>query len=280
MPARIGPGVGNPYSLVGSMSEIAERQSLVKLSTPVAGVTLIELNRPEKRNALNGALLADLAAALDVAETNGSRCVVLAGTETIFSAGADISEMRERGFQAIANAARSASWARIEAFSLPIVAAVRGICFGGGHELVMLADVTIAAEDARFGQPEIKLGIIPGDGATQRLTHLVGKPLAMKMILTGEPIDAAEALRARLVAEVTDIETCLPRALEIAASIARHSAAALRLAKDAVLATYEVSLAQGLRTERRNIALAFTTEDQKEGMAAFFEKRPPRFTGR
>ncbi len=254
--------------------------SLVRASTPQAGVALLELNRPEKRNALSNALLSEFAATLAEAERAGMRCIVLTGSEAFFSAGADISEMRTRGYEAINNPSRNADWAAIESFALPIVAAVRGICFGGGHELAMLSDIVIASDDARFGQPEIKLGIIPGDGATQRLTRLVGKPLAMKMILTGDPIDAAEALRAGLVAEVTPNVRCLPRAIEIAATIASHSDPALRLAKDAVLVAYETTLAEGLRTERRNIALAFTTDDQKEGMAAFFDKRPPSFTGR
>ncbi len=261
------------------MSDRAETTSLVRKSTPSKGVVLIELNRLEKRNALSGALLADLAAALASAEREGARCVVLTGSDTVFSAGADIAEMRARGFEAISDTARMASWTEIETFPLPIIAAVRGICFGGGHELAMLADVVIASDDARFGQPEIKLGIIPGDGATQRLTHAVGKTLAMKMILTGDPIDAAEAHRVGLVTELTTNEACLPRALEIAGTIAARSGSALRLAKDAVLAAYESSLSEGLRTERRNIAYAFTTDDQKEGMAAFFEKRQPQFSG-
>jgi len=255
--------------------------TLIETSRPRAGVALVRLNRPEKRNALNAALLAELAEALCLAEQDeGIGCVVLTGSESVFSAGADISEMREHGFAAIDNAARTLSWSRIEEARLPIVAAVRGTCFGGGHELALLADVVIASEDARFGQPEIKLGILPGDGATQRLTRQVGKSLAMKMILGGEPITAAEALRAGLIAEIVPGDGCVDRALDLAETIARHSPVALRLAKDAVLASYETFLREGLRTERRNIAHAFLTEDQKEGMAAFFEKRPARFRGR
>lgn len=262
------------------MPERAELSALVKKSTPREGVVLIALNRPAKRNALSCALLADLALALAEAEREGARCVVLTGSDSFFSAGADIAEMREGGFAAIANAGRAASWTSIEGFPLPIVAAVCGICFGGGHELAMLADVVIASDDALFGQPEIKLGIIPGDGATQRLTRIAGKSVAMKMILTGDPIDAREAHRVGLVAELTTKAACLPRALEIAGAIAARSGAALRLAKDAVNTAYRTGLDEGLRIERRNIAFAFTTDDQKEGMAAFFEKRQPRFTGR
>jgi len=255
--------------------------TFIEATRPREGVLLLRLNRPEKRNALNAALLAELAEALSCAEQSADiRCVVLTGSDSVFSAGADISEMREHGFAAIDNAGRRHSWASIEQTRLPLVAAIRGTCFGGGHELALLADVVIAADDARFGQPEIKLGILPGDGATQRLTSLVGKYLAMKMILTGDPISAEEAFRAGLVAELVPGERCVDRALDLAETIARHSPVALRLAKDAVLASYETFLQEGLRTERRNIAHAFLTEDQKEGMAAFFEKRPPEFKGR
>lgn len=253
--------------------------NLVKLSWPAARVALVELFRPEKRNALSSLLIQQLAQTLARAEELGATCVVLSGNDSVFSAGADIAEMRESGIGAISNQARMTAWGLIEQFSLPLIAAVRGVCFGGGHELAMLADIVIASSDARFGQPEIKLGIIPGDGATQRLIRLVGKPLAMKMILSGEPIDAQEALRFGLVAEVVEPADCVPRAVDLATKIASWSPVALRLAKDAVLASYETGLVEGLRTERRNIALAFTTHDQKEGMAAFFEKRAPKFVG-
>lgn len=259
----------------------AELFTLVEMSRPRPGVALIRLNRPEKRNALNAAILAELADALAIAEQDPSiGCVVLTGSENMFSAGADISEMRQSGFAAISNAARTLSWTRIEQAAIPMVAAVCGTCFGGGHELALLADIVIASDDAKFGQPEIKLGILPGDGATQRLTRQVGKYLAMKMILTGDPITADEACSAGLVAEIVPAAACVARALDLAETIASRSPVALRLAKDAVLASYETFLHEGLRTERRNIAHAFTTEDQKEGMAAFFEKRPPQFKGR
>ena len=263
------------------MMNLPGKFTLIETSRPRAGVALVRLNRPEKRNALNAAILAELAEALSCAEQEADiGCVVLTGSDSVFSAGADISEMLERGFAAIANADRTRSWRRIEETRLPIVAAVRATCLGGGHELALLADVVIASEDARFGQPEIKLGILPGDGATQRLTRLVGKYLAMKMILSGEPISAQEAFHAGLVAEIVSADGCVDRALDLAEIIASRSPVALRLAKDAVLASFETFLDEGLRTERRNIAHAFLTDDQKEGMAAFFEKRPPRFTGR
>lgn len=262
------------------MNKSPHKSVLVEFSRPHDGVTLIQLNRPEKRNALSGALLVELAEGLARAEEEGAICVVLTGSDTIFSAGADIAEMRQHGFDAISNTSRSEAWARIEAFGLPMIAAVRGPCLGGGHELAMLADIIVASEDATFGQPEIKIGIMPGDGATQRLTRQVGKSLAMKMMLTGESISASEALQVGLVAELTKPEECVPRALALARTIAARSPAALRLTKDAVLASYETFLHEGLRTERRNIAMAFTTADQKEGMAAFFEKRTPHFIGR
>jgi enoyl-CoA hydratase len=254
--------------------------ALVVASQARPGVRLIRLQRPEKRNALSRALLIELAASFAAAaRAPDVACIVLTGSETVFSAGADIQEMREHGFAAITDAARMDAWRAIERFPLPIVAAVNGICFGGGHELAMLADIVIAASDARFGQPEIKLGILPGDGATQRVTRLAGKALAMKLILTGEPISAAEALQGGLVAEVVPPAACLERALALAEIVASRPPIALRLAKDAVLAADESFLQGGLQIERRNIAYAFTTADQQEGMAAFFEKRQPRFSG-
>ncbi len=258
------------------MTEIEDR--LVLREAPHPGVVLLRLNRPEKRNALSNALIAELAGHVREAEaTRGVRCIVLAGSGAVFSAGADIKEMQAHGIAAIQNRRRAEDWAVLETTRLPIVAAVSGLCLGGGHELAMLSDVVIAGASARFGQPEIKLGHIPGDGATQRLRRLVGKYAAMKMILTGEPVDAAEALRLGLVAEVTADGACEARAIEIAALIARHSAKALGFAKDAVRAADELPLSAGLERERRNIALAFTTRDQKEGMTAFFEKRAPQF---
>jgi enoyl-CoA hydratase len=244
-------------------------------------VLLVTLNRPKQLNALSGALLGELGQAMRAAaEDESVRCVVLAGNERVFSAGADIKEMTAAGIAAIDNAARQEAWRRIERFPKPLVAAVAGHCLGGGHELAMLADIVVAGEDARFGQPEINLGILPGGGATQRLTRAVGKSLAMKLILTGEPIDARTALAAGLVAEVVPTARALERAIELAGKIAEKSPVAARLAKGAVLAAFDTPLAQGLEAERQAVRLAFTTADRIEGMAAFVEKRPPRFTGR
>ncbi len=255
----------------------ASSRDLVLCSSPSSGVLLFKLNRPEKRNALNNEMVAQLAERVRSAErTKGCRAIVISGAETFFSAGADVGEMRDQGIQAIQNRTRAADWSVLETTRVPLIAAVSGICFGGGHELAMLCDVTIASPSALFGQPEIKLGHIPGDGATQRLPRRIGKYAAMQMILTGEPLDATSALRLGLVSELAeDAET---RALEVAALMARHSSKALGLAKDAVLAAEELPLSAGLERERRNIALAFTTRDQKEGLNAFFEKRAAEFT--
>jgi enoyl-CoA hydratase len=261
------------------MAEKYGDEQLVKVSSPQSGVVLLSLNRESKRNALSTALIVDLAAAIhDAEQSPHTRCVVLTGSGQLFSAGADIKEMRDEGFAAIANQTRVQAWASIEKTTIPIIAAVSGMCLGGGHELAMLCDVVIASEDAQFGQPEIKLGHMPGDGATQRLTRIAGKYVAMKMILSGEAISAEEAFRVGLAAEVVPTGTCVDRAIELAGQIARHSSKALGLAKDAVLAAQESFLTQGLAIERRNIAHAFTTNDQKEGLAAFFEKRPAKFT--
>jgi enoyl-CoA hydratase len=161
-----------------------------------------------------------------------------------------------------------------------LIAAVDGICYGGGHELALLADIVIAGEGATFGQPEINIGILPGDGATQRLTRVVGKSFAMLMILTGEPIDAATALRSGLVAQVVEKDQALPRALAIAELISRKPPRSTELAKASVLAAYQTTLDAGLEFERQAIRYAFTTDDQTEGMNAFFEKRPPKYVGR
>jgi enoyl-CoA hydratase len=241
---------------------------------------VLRLDRPRQRNALSGELLRQLAAILVAAETDPAiRCVVLTGDDRAFSAGADIKEMQRDGFRAISNHARQSAWRTVERFPKPMIAAVRGLCLGGGLELAMLADIIVAADDAVFGQPEITIGIIPGDGATQRLTRVVGKAMAMKMVLTGEPITAAELLGRGLLAEVLPPAEVLPRAVALAKAIASRAPVAARLAKEAVLAAYETSLSAGLDVERRAIRLAFSTRDQKEGMAAFVEKRAPSFTG-
>jgi enoyl-CoA hydratase len=244
-------------------------------------VLQLTLNRIEKRNALSNALIAELAGILDAAaEDDAVRVVVLCGHEEFFSSGADIKEMQQRGFEAISNARRVQAWNSIATFPKPLIAAIDGIAYGGGHELALLADITIAGSGAKFAQPEISIGILPGDGATQRIAKVAGKSLTMLMALTGEPIDAATALRAGLVAEVVTDKHAVPRALAVARVIAGKSPIAARLAKEAILAANETMLSAGLAVERRAIRHAFTTQDQREGMAAFFEKRPPRYLGK
>ncbi len=255
--------------------------SLVLVSRPRPGVLLVTLNRPEKRNALSTALVVEVAGTLArAAGDDDVRCVVLAGDDRAFSAGADIKEMVDGGLAALADDRRLAAWDAIQAFEKPLVAAVNGVCLGGGNELAMLADIVVAGETARFGQPEINLGILPGDGATQRLARAVGKSLAMKLVLTGEPIDAATAREAGLVAEITPPGETLGRALAIAVTIAEKAPVAARLAKAAVLAAFEQPLSGGLAFERKLLYRAFQTADRTEGMSAFLEKRRPRFTGR
>jgi enoyl-CoA hydratase/carnithine racemase len=253
----------------------------ILVEQPSPGVLLITLNRPQQLNALSSGLLGELGSALLAAAEDGAvRAVVLAGNERAFSAGADIKEMVAEGLAAIDNFARAEAQRRIAHFPKALIAAVEGYCLGGGHELALTADIIIAGEKARFGQPEIDIGVIPGDGGTQRIPRVAGKSLAMKICLTGEPIDAQTALAAGLVAEVVPAGKALARALELAAKIAAKAPVAVRLTKQAVLAAFSTTLEQGLEAERQAARLAFTTEDQKEGMAAFVEKRPPRFTGR
>jgi enoyl-CoA hydratase len=262
-------------------ADLDESQRLVLSHIPFPHVVQVTLNRPAKRNALSNDLIAELAGVLRSAAQNDEvRCVVICGSSGYFSAGADIKEMQQQGFAAIDNPARRNAWRELSSFPKPLIAAVEGVCYGGGHELALLADIIIAGSSATFAQPEINIGILPGDGATQRLTRVAGKSLAMLMILTGEPIDAMTAMRAGLVAEVTDAGVALQRALTIAQIISRKPPRSAELAKTAVLAAYQTSLDVGLEFERQAIRYAFSTEDQAEGMNAFFEKRPPHYTGK
>ena len=209
------------------------------------------------------------------------RAIVVTGNERAFAAGADIGEMAEATPIDMLLTNRIGQWDRIRKITKPVIAAVNGWALGGGCELAMTLDLIVAGEGAKFGQPEINIGVIPGAGGTQRLTRAIGKAKAMTMILTGEPITAARgATRAGLVALVTQDELVVEDALTLAAKIATKSPLALRLAKEAVNAAYEMSLTDALAHERRLFYLLFASEDQKEGMAAFIEKRDPDFTGR
>jgi len=242
---------------------------------------LVRLNRPKQLNALNGAVMDALCAALEELDREDAvRAIVVTGNERAFAAGADIGEMASATPIDMLITNRIGQWDRIRKITKPVIAAVNGWALGGGCELAMTLDLIVAGEGARFGQPEISIGVIPGAGGTQRLTRAIGKSKAMEMVLTGEPISAAEAERAGLVARVTQDELCVEDALALAATIATKSPLALRLAKEAVNAAYEMSLTEALAHERRLFYLLFASEDQKEGMAAFLEKRTPDFKGR
>jgi enoyl-CoA hydratase len=242
---------------------------------------LVRLNRPKQLNALNGAVMDALCDALEGLDRDEQlRAIVVTGNERAFAAGADIGEMAKASAVEMLRSNRIGQWDRVRRVSKPVIAAVSGWCLGGGCELAMTLDIVVAGEGARFGQPEIKIGVIPGAGGTQRLTRAIGKSKAMEMILTGEPISAREAERAGLVARVVPDELVVEDALALAAAIAKQSPIALRLAKEAVNAAYEMSLSEALTHERRLFYLLFASDDQKEGMAAFLEKRSPDFTGR
>ncbi|WP_067562279.1 enoyl-CoA hydratase [Nocardia acidivorans] len=241
-------------------------------------VALITLNRPKALNALNSQVLADISAALDELENdNEIGAVVLTGSERAFAAGADIKEMSEKSYMDMFLTDHFAGWDRLVAFRKPIIAAVAGYALGGGCELAMMCDLLLAADTAKFGQPEIKLGVIPGMGGSQRLTRAVGKAKAMDLILTGRNMDAEEAERAGLVSRIVPAADLVATALEVAETIASMSLPSVMIAKEAVDRAFETTLTEGLRFERRVFHSLFATEDQKEGMAAFVEKRPANF---
>lgn len=245
------------------------------------GVLVVTLQRPEVRNALRTRTLQELARVLEgAAADDGIGCVLLTGGPEVFAAGADVGELAARDLVGVMDDPRQPCWRAIAAFPKPLVAAVSGYCLGGGCELAMHADIIIAGEDAQFGQPEINLGIIPGAGGTQRLLRTVGKPLAMKMVLSGEFIDARTALAAGLAAEITPPGETIDRARALAARIARKPPLAVRQAKQVLLGALETPLQAGLDLERKAFTLLAATEDRAEGLAAFMEKRKPRFHGR
>jgi enoyl-CoA hydratase len=245
-------------------------------------VSLIRLNRPDALNALNATLLGELSQALEDAEADDAvRCLVLTGSERAFAAGADIKEMAAKSYaEAFRSDLFGAVARRLEQVRKPLIAAVAGYALGGGCEIAMLCDFIIAAETAKFGQPEINLGVMPGIGGTQRLTRFVGKSKAMDMVLTGRMMDAAEAERAGLVSRVVPADKLIEEALAAAGKIAAQSPLAAMMNKELVDAAYETTLAAGVTMERRLFHSLFAFEDQKEGMAAFIEKRPAKFTGR
>jgi enoyl-CoA hydratase len=244
-------------------------------------VGVIRLNRPEALNALNSPLMTELTAAAAAFEADaGIGCLVLTGSDRAFAAGADIKEMASKSYMEAFMGNFIATWDPPAQARKPVIAAVAGFALGGGCELAMHCDLIIAADNARFGQPEIKLGVIPGMGGTQRLVRAVGKSKAMEMILTGRLMDAAEAERSGLVSRVVPLAELMNEAMKTAETIASLSLPSVMVAKEAVNRAFEVSLAEGLLFERRVFHALFATEDQKEGMAAFVEKRPAQFKHR
>jgi enoyl-CoA hydratase len=244
-------------------------------------VTLVTLNRPEALNALNSVVLHELTDVFAEYDSNASqRCLVLTGSEKAFAAGADIKEMSWQSFAAMYSSDFFAGWEKVTATRKPWIAAVAGYALGGGCEVAMMADLIIAADSAKFGQPEIKLGVTPGMGGSQRLTWAIGKAKAMEMCLTGRMMDAEEAERSGLVARVVPAASLLDEALKVAETIASMPPLAAIAVKEMVNAAFEMPLNQGIRFERRLFHGLFGTEDQKEGMAAFVDKRPGNWKGR
>ncbi|KAA0022412.1 enoyl-CoA hydratase [Antrihabitans cavernicola] len=244
-------------------------------------VGVITLNRPKALNALNSQVLQELVVALDDLETDdGIGAILITGSERAFAAGADIKEMQPKSYMDMFMADFFAGWDRLASARKPTIAAVSGFALGGGCELAMLCDILLASDTAKFGQPEIKLGVIPGIGGSQRLTRAVGKAKAMDLVLTGRNMDAEEAERAGLVARVIPADELLDEALKTAETIASMSLPVAMVAKEAVNRSFETTLSEGVRFERRVFHSLFATEDQKEGMAAFVEKRAPEFKNR
>ncbi|ARS34022.1 enoyl-CoA hydratase-related protein [Pontibacter actiniarum] len=253
------------------------------LVTPQAQphVALIQLNRPKELNALNLQLMSELRDALkELDENDEVRAIIITGNERAFAAGADIKQMAGKTAIDMLNVDQFSTWDQIRKTKKPIVAAVSGFALGGGCELAMTCDMIVASETAQFGQPEIKIGVMPGAGGTQRLTKAIGKAKAMEMVLTGRFISADEAEKHGLINRVVPVELYLEEAFKLAGEIARMSPVAAKLAKEAVNRSFETHLDEGLHFERKNFYLCFASEDQTEGMNAFVEKRKPEFKGR
>jgi len=244
-------------------------------------VATVQLNRPKVLNALNLALMTELVEALEMLDNDADvRCIVLHGGARAFAAGADITEMADASAIDMLGRDQFTRWDRIRKVKTPMIAAVSGVALGGGCELAMICDMIVASETARFGQPEINIGVMPGAGGTQRLTRAVGKALAMEMVLTGRMITAAEAHIAGLVNRVVPVEFYLETAMKLATEVAARPPIAARLAKESVLKSFDTTILDGLEFERKNFYLLFATDDMKEGMAAFVEKRKPEWKGR
>ena len=244
-------------------------------------VGLITLDRPDALNALSSALMTELGEALDAFEADDAiGAIVITGSQKAFAAGADIKEMQSKTYMEAYREDFLAGWDRIAALRKPVIAAVAGYALGGGCELAMMCDFIIAGDNAKFGQPEIMLGVMPGAGGTQRLARSIGKAKAMDLCLTGRQMDAEEAERCGLVSRVVPVDDLIDEAIKAAEKIASYSAPSVMMTKEAINRAFETPLAEGLRFERRLFHSLFATEDQKEGMAAFVEKRKPSFKGR
>jgi len=243
-------------------------------------VALVELHRPKELNALNLQLMAELKEILKSLDDDPQvRVVVITGNNQSFAAGADIKQMSDKGAIEMLKIDQFSTWDQIRKIQKPLIAAVSGFALGGGCELAMTCDMIIASETARFGQPEIKIGVMPGAGGTQRLTRIIGKARAMEMVLTGKLISAEEALKFGLVNKVVPVESYLNEAIKLAGQIAKMSPVAVKLAKESINNSYEAHLSEALQLERKSFYLLFASEDQKEGMNAFIEKREPKFKG-
>ncbi len=244
-------------------------------------IGLIRFNRPQQLNALNGEIMEELVTAAEAFDKNDAvGAIIITGDERAFAAGADIKEMADASAVEMLLADRISNWDRLRKVKKPVIAAVSGFCLGGGCELAMACDMIVASESARFGQPEINLGVIPGAGGTQRLTRAVGKVTAMEMVLNGRFLSADEAYRFGLINRVVPVEQYLGEALTLANEIAARAPLAVRLGKEAVNNAFESFLADGLADERRAFYFLFSTDDQKEGMKAFIDKRKPEWKGR
>jgi enoyl-CoA hydratase len=273
---RLSPKEGAPQNASEEQRTLMSYENIVVETRGRVGI--IRLHRPQALNALNAALIADLSAAIDALEADANiGCILVSGSEKAFAAGADIKEMAAKTFMDAFMADFVGRWDCLARARKPVVSAVAGFALGGGCELAMQCDLIIAADNAKFGQPEIKLGVIPGIGGTQRLTRAVGKAKAMDLILTGRMMDAQEAERSGLVARVVPLADLMDEAMKVAETIASMSLPATMIAKESVNRAFEGSLAEGIRFERRVFHSLFATEDQKEGMAAFVEKRPAKF---
>ena len=267
------------------MTDAMPTTRFIRVDAPVEGydgVALVTIDRPEARNALSFGLLTELADALEELDRDGrTRVAVLTGAgDLAFAAGADIVELADQTSERLRAEREFDTWDRLWAIGIPLIAAVRGFALGGGCELAMTCDLIVAGDDAQFGQPEIRIGVMPGAGGTQRLTRAIGVARAMELILTGRTMPADEAYAAGLVSSVVPAAETLPAALDLAGRIATMPPLAVRAAKRSVLAAAELPLSAGLRAEREAFFDLFATDDQKEGMRAFQEKRPPTWTGR